>query len=146
MTYLVYITLNDQIRERVTRADCDAVEQAGIIDRTLLPVLETGEGWADSRRSGYTVRGQIHGKAANFQLFDEGAPIASLAVSLHSRSSARMWSWLHAGASPAMSEKCEAPPPPWAALRYDVLEVALPPWLHWWAKHVAFALLTREGW
>ena len=36
--------------------------------------------------------------------------------------------------------------PAWAALRYDVAEAALPPWIDWWAKHVGFALMTREGW
>ena len=36
MSHLLYIVLNDQTRERVTREDCDSAEQAGIIDRTLL--------------------------------------------------------------------------------------------------------------
>ena len=41
MNYVQYVVLNDGLRERVTREDCDASEQAGIIDRTLLPVLAT---------------------------------------------------------------------------------------------------------
>lgn len=146
MSYLLYIALNDQIRERVTSADCDAAEQAGIIDRTLLPVLQTGQGWADSRKSGYTVHGEINSKAASFQLFDEGVPIAVLAVSLHSKTSARMWAWLHDHSPIPLPENGDAPPPAWAALRYDVPETALPDWIDWWAKHVGYALLTREGW
>lgn len=146
MSHLLYITLNDQLRERVQPEDCDAVEQAGIIDRTLLPVLHAGQGWANSRKSGYTVRGEIHANAASFELLDEGVPIAVLAVALHSKTSARMWSWLHEHSPRPLPENGEAPPPAWVALRYDVPEVALPDWIDWWAKHVGYALLIREGW
>ena len=146
MTHLLYIVLNDQHRERVTSIDCDAAEQAGIIDRTLLPVLQAGQGWADSRKSGYTVRGEIHANAASFQLFDEGVPIAVLAVALNSKNSARMWSWIHEHAPVPLPDNGAAPPPSWAALRYDVHESALPEWIDWWAKHVGYALLTRLGW
>ena len=140
--HLLYLSLNDLVAERVTREDCDASEQAGIIDRTLLPVLATGQGWADSRKSGYIVKGEIHSKAASFQLLDEGAPIAVLAVSLHAKTSERMWAWLHEPDAAPVG----APPPAWAALRYDVHESMLPDWLDWWAKHVGYALMMREGW
>lgn len=146
MSYLDYIVLNDQHRERVEQADCDAVEQAGIIDRTLIPVYSTGQGWADSRRSSYTVRGEIHSNAASFVLFDEGVQTAALAVALHAKTCARMWAWLHDHAQTSLPENGPPPPPTWAALRYDVPEVALPPWIDWWAKHVGYALMTREGW
>lgn len=146
MKHLLYIVLNDQHRERVTQIDCDAVEQAGIIDRTLLPVLQTGQGWADSRRSSYTVRGEIRSNAASFVIFDEGVQIAALAVSLHSKTSARMWDWLHENATSKLPENGQPPPPAWSALRYDVAEIALPEWIDWWAKHVGYALMTREGW
>lgn len=144
--FLIYTVLNDSTRERVCREDCDASEQAGIIDRTLLPVLQTGQGWANSRKSGYTVRGEIHAKAASFQLFDEGAPIAVLAVSLHSKTSARMWDWIHEHAPGPLPSNGDAPQPAWAALRYDVPESVLPDWIDWWAKHVGYALMMREGW
>lgn len=146
MSHLLYIVLNDQLRERVTQIDCDAAEQAGIIDRTLLPVLQTGQGWADSRRSSYTVRGEIHANASSFVLLDEGVQIAALAVALNAKTSMRMWAWLHDHAATQLPENGPPPPPAWAALRYDVPEIALPPWLDWWAKHVGFALMTREGW
>lgn len=144
--FLIYTALNDGLRERVTREDCDASEQAGIIDRTLLPVLATGRGWADSRKSGYTVTGQIKSNSASFVLLDEGVPVAVLAVCLKAKASAAMWDWIKAHAVTPLPNTGEAPPPAWAALRYDVPEAALPPWLDWWAKHVAFALLTRNGW
>ena len=140
--FLIYVVLNDRASERVTREDCDAGEQAGIIDRTLLPVLATGQGWADSRKSGYTVRGEIHANAASFALFDEGVQIAVLAVALSSKTSRRMWEWLHAPSAPCS----DAPQTAWAALRYDVHESLLPEWVDWWGKHVGFALMTREGW
>jgi len=146
MSYVVYTVLNDGIRERVTYEDCDACEQAGIIDRTLLPVLNTGKGWADSRRSGYSVTGEIKANAATFQLLDEGVPVAVLAVCLKAKASAGLWRWITANAQAQLPNVGEAPPPAWAALRYGVPEAALPSWLDWWAKHVAFALLTREGW
>lgn len=146
MSYLNYIVLNDQRQERVQSGDCDAAEQAGIIDRTLIPVYSSGQGWADSRRSSYTVRGEINANAASFVLADEGVQIAALAILLHSKTSARMWAWLHDHTPVTLPENGPPPPPAWAALRYDVPEVALPPWLDWWAKHVGYALMTRKGW
>ena len=143
---MLYRLLNDGRSQRITNEDCDAVEQAGIIDRTLLPVLETGHGWADSRRSSYTVTGNIGAKRSHFQLFDEGVPIAVLAVCLHQRANSATWGWLHTNAANMIIQEHPAPPPPWVALRYDVHQAALPTWLGWWAKHVGFALLTRQGW
>ena len=146
MSRLLYVAINDQIREWVQAGDCDAAEQAGIIDRSLLPVLTTGQGWADSRKSGYSVRGEIRANAASFALYDEGVQIAALAVCLHSKTSVRMWAWLHEHSPMPLPDNGAPPPPAWAALRYDVAEVALPPWIDWWAKHVGYALMTREGW
>ena len=146
MSNLLFIVLNDQHRERVTAQDCDAAEQAGIIDRTLIPVYSSGQGWADSRRSSYTVRGEIHSNAASFVLYDEGAQVAALAVALHSKTNARMWGWLHDHSPVALPENRQPPPPAWVALRYDVPGTALPPRIDWWAKHVGYALMTREGW
>lgn len=146
MSRLLYIAINDQIREWVQSGDCDAAEQASIIDRTLLPVLTTSQGWADSRKSGYSVRGEIRANAASFALYDEGVQIAVLAVCLHSKTSSRMWAWLHEHAPMPLPDNGAPPPPAWAALRYDVAEVALPPWIDWWAKHAGYALMTREGW
>lgn len=145
MNHLLYLALNDGVRERVVIDDIDPVEQAGIIDRTLLPVLETGRGWADSRKSGYSVTGQISSNAASFVLLDEGVQIAVVAVSLHQKTSAKMWAWLHDHARAPLPDNGPAPEPTWAALRYDVPEGALPPWIDWWGKHVGFALMMREG-
>jgi hypothetical protein len=146
MNYLLYISLNDGMRERVQREDIDASEQAGVIDRTLLPVLKTGQGWANSRKSGYRVTGEISRNAASFALLDEGVQIAVVAVSLHQKTSGKMWTWLHEHARSALPDSGPAPQPAWAALRYDVPEMALPPWLDLWAKQVGFALMTRDGW
>lgn len=143
MSYLLYTVLGDGMgAERVTQIDCDPVEQAGIIDRTLLPVLHTGKGWADSRQSGYTVDGIIHKNAASFLLIDNGALIAWLGVALSSKVAPRVWSWVTDGKYPD-----EAPPAaPWAVLRGNVPAWVQPDWIDWWAKHVGYALLTREGW
>jgi len=144
--HLLYIVINDGWSERVTQGDIDAAEQAGIVDRTLLQVLETGNGWADSRRSGYTVTGSIRSNAATFVLHDEGVPIATLGVCLKQKAGPGVWSMLRTNAAGELPDIGGTPQPPWAALRYDVPETALPPWLDWWAKNVGFALMTREGW
>lgn len=146
MKHLLYIVLNDGWRERVTQQDCDAAEQAGIIDRTLLPVLSTGKGWADSRKSSYTVAGHITQNSALFDLSDEGVKIATLGVVLHSKYKEKTWALLHSHATKPLPDNGPSAQPAWAALRYDVAEAALPPWIDWWAKHVGFALMTREGW
>lgn len=146
MSHLLYAVLNDGLRERVQREDIDASEQAGVIDRTLLPVLKNGQGWADSRKSSYRVTGEISRNAASFVLLDDDAQIAVLAVSLRQKTSGKMWAWLHEHARSALPDSGPAPQPAWAALRYDVPEMALPTWLDSWAKQVGFALMTREGW
>lgn len=147
MNHLLYIALNDQFRERVLPEDCDSIEQAYIIERSLIPVLLTGRGWADSRKSGYAVRGEIHPHSARFHLFDEGVHIADVAVALSDETSEPLWDGLHINSPRPLPENGGAPPPPWVALRYDVPEMALPAWLDWWVKHVGYALVTREaGW
>lgn len=146
MSYLVYVVLNEGLRERVAREDCDASEQAGIIDRCLIPVYSSGHGWAESRKSGYTVTGEIKSNTAKLILQDEGVPIALLGICLKAKASAGLWDWLKANAATPLPDNGPVPQGAWAALRYDAPVAALPPWIHWWAKHVGFALMTREGW
>ena len=143
---IIYVVLNDALCDFVTSEQCDPAEQAGIIDRTLLSVRDTGKGWADSRRSSYTVTGQIKSESSKFTLFDENVPIAVLGVCLASDSSLNLWQWLNSNAVTLLPEMDGPPTGAWAGLRYDVSETALPPWIDWWAKHVAFALLGRESW
>ena len=144
--FIHYIVLNDRTQERVPYSWADAGEQAGIIDRTLLPVAGGAQGWARGRKDGYTVSGDIGSKRAVLTLHDESVPIATLGVCLHSRPSAELWTMLHVDAVQPVVAFMRAPSPPWCALRYDVPETALPDWLDWWAKHVGIALATREGW
>lgn len=144
--YMHYIVLNDGRRERVSIDDADPFKQAYVIDRTLLPVLHTGQGWTVNRKITYSVRGEIHSSAASFVIYDYDVQIAVLAVSLRSKSSAALWRWLHEHAHSQLPEMGDAPSVPWAALRYDVHEVALPPWIDGWAQQVGCALLMREGW
>lgn len=146
MTHLNYCVVSTGCSAQVRQAEIDAAEQAGVIDRALLPVAAGQRGWAFNRKSGYYVTGEIRGKGANFVLLDDAVPIALLAVCLHQRSSAAMWESMHAGAQGLATFGAQPPQPAWAALRYDVPEVALPPWIDWWAKHVGYALMTREGW
>jgi hypothetical protein len=142
-SYLNYLVLGDELgAERVTQDDCDAIEQAGIIDRTLIPVLQTGQGWADSRKSGYTVRGEIGRNAARLVLFDENVQVAALAVALHSKQAPGVWNWIAQG-----QQNLRQPTSvPWAVLREDIEAWLMPEWINWWAKHVGYALMTREGW
>jgi hypothetical protein len=141
--FLVYVVLNDGTTERVSAADVDASEIAGVIDRTILPVQGGAPGWALNRRSGYTVTGDIGSKRALLTLHDETMPIAQIAICLHSRSSLPLWRQLSAGAVQNIPELPEPPAAPWCALRYDVSELALPDWIHWWAKDVAWALVEN---
>lgn len=146
MNEVLYCVLNDLTQQRVGHADCDAVEQAGVIDRTLIPVQSEGQGWADSRRSGYSVTGRIEGSTATFNLADEGVHVAVLAVCLDAAASEALWRWLGEGATTPLPTQGRAPAAPWAALRWDVDDELLPIWIDWWAKHTGFALANRLGW
>lgn len=142
-SYLIYASVTDGYSERAERAD--PAEEAYLIDRTLLPLAGGAEGYADSRRSGYRVRGDLGSKRATLQLLDEGVPIAVVAVCLHSRASPGLWKWLRDHAPTQLPDMTE-PPAPWVAMRYDCPEAALPPWIDEWAKGVGTALMNREGW
>ncbi len=141
--YLIYASVTDGYSERAENPD--PAEQAYVIDRTLLPIAGGAEGFADSRHSGYRVRGELGKKRSTLQLFDEGVPIAVVAVCLHSRASPGLWAWLRDHATSELPDMTE-PPAPWVAMRYDCPEAALPPWIDQWAKTVGTALLHREGW
>lgn len=143
MTHLIYASVTDGYSEKAENPD--PAEQAYVIDRTLLPLAGGAEGYADSRKSGYRVRGDLGSKRATMKLFDEGVPIAVVAVCLHSRSSKGLWAWLREHATHELPDLPE-PPAPWVAMRYDCHESALPPWIDEWAKNVGHALLGREGW
>lgn len=142
MNHINFITLNESRSERVTADDIDPVEMAGVIDRSILPVREGGQGWALNRRSGYYVRGEIGGKRSMLVLVDETAPIATLCICMHSRASESLWLWLHDHAAMPLPGMIGPPPAPWACLRYDVDAVVLPDWLAWWAKTTAWALAS----
>lgn len=143
MSYMIYASITDGYSERAENPD--PVEQAYVIDRTLLPLVAGAEGHADSRHSGCRVRGELGKKRATLQLFDEGVPIAVVAVCLHSRASPGLWAWLSDGAATELPDLPE-PPAPWVAMRYDCHESDLPHWIDEWAKTVGTALLHREGW
>jgi hypothetical protein len=143
MSYMIYVSITDGHSERAERAD--PAEEAYIIDRTLLPLAGGAEGYANSRLSGYRVRGDLGSKRATLQLLDDGTPIAVVAVCLHSRASPGLWKWLYDHATAELPDMT-APPAPWVAMRYDCPEAALPPWIDNWAKGVGTALLAREGW
>jgi len=146
MTYIFYAVLNDGTLERVPFEWADPGEQAGVIDRTLLPVAGGARGWALNRNSGYTVSGDIGSKRAVLVLHDESVPIATLGVCMQSIAGPPLWQMLHDNAAEELDTGLPRPAAPWCALRYDVPEVTLPDWIDWWAKHVGIALATRDGW
>lgn len=143
MTHLIYASVTVGYSEKAEKPD--PAEQANVIDRTLLPLAGGSEGYADSRKSGYRVRGDLGKKRATMQLFDKGAPIAVVAVCLHSRASKGLWAWLRNHAIHTLPDLAE-PPVPWVAMRYDCPESALPPWIDEWTKTVGHALLVRGDW
>ncbi|WP_186214970.1 hypothetical protein [Burkholderia gladioli] len=145
--HLHYIVMNRSRSERITRADCDSTEQAFIIERTLLPVLQTGIGWADSRKSAYRVRGEVTRARGQFVLTEHSVPVATLYVCLDAKAATGVWRSVIEESRGQLGDAALAPAVPWALLRHDApADVPLPQWLDWWARHVGYALLTREGW
>lgn len=144
MKTLLYVILNDGWRERVDRDEIDAVEQAGVIDRSLLPIVAGEAGYA--RNKEYVVKGEISGKRAILRLQNHGVDVASVYMCLHSRSSKSLYEQVIAESGGFYETDVAPPPSPWIILRYDIPEFELPEWIDWWVKNVGWALIQREGW
>lgn len=140
-----YVSVNDCYAELVTIDDVDPVEMAGIIDRALLPMQGAQQGYVLNRTSGYTCGGNITGKFAQIEIFDECAHIATLAVCMHSRAAKGLWGRITAHLIDNDYADQPPPPAPWAAMRYHVPEIVLPDWLDWWCKSAAWAIIDERN-
>ena len=146
MKFLNWLVLNDGVGERVTEDMIDSMEEAAVIDRCLLPVSRGEPGRAGGRQGPYSVRGEISGKRALLRLYDEDAPLADIAVCLHSRAASGLWAAL-LPLDPDVLLDVECPRnAPWCAVIYYAPEMALPAWFDSWTKTIGMALLKREGW
>lgn len=149
MKHLHWIVLNDGVAERVMLDDIDPVEEAALIDRVLIPISNSEIGLPRGRDSGYAATGEIASKYAMVTLYDEGAPIAFIAVCLHSRAARGLWARITSPAGPGeivVSDADRPPHEPWCAVRCAAPEAALPPWFDSWTQTLGVALMRREGW
>lgn len=144
--YLIWLVLNDGVSERVTEADIDAAEEAGVIDRTLIPLTLGERGRVGGRNSPYSVTGTISGKRALLRLWDEDAAVADVGICLHSRAAPGLWAELHAGDGGELTDIARPSAEPWCAVRCYAPEHVLPAWFDAWTKTVGVALVRREGW
>ena len=140
MDYLNFVVLNDAYTKRITRDDIEIVEYGRAFENVIDPIRR-GTVATVKRSTGYTATGEISGKRAVITIYDEGAQIAAIGICLHSRASKSAWGELHQG-----GELPDLIPPsvPWVAVRYDVAEIALPPWLDMLAWHVGWYLLDEN--
>lgn len=150
MKHLIWVVLNDGVTERVTEADIDAAEEAAAIDRVLVPLTESEVGWPQGKRSPYTVVGEVTGKYALLRLMDEGAPLADIAVCLHSRAAPGLWRrlWPNGPEDESLAVDYGDRPTdaPWCAVRCYAPEHVLPPWFDSWTMTAGMALVRRDGW
>lgn len=147
MKYVTWLVLNDGACERVDEDQIDAVEEAAVIDRALIPItLEVDGRPVGGRDHGYRVTGNIGGKRALLRVWDENAPIADVGVCLHSRAAPGLWADLHAGPADNLSDINMPAEAPWCAVRAYAPESILPTWFDSWTKTVGMALVRREGW
>lgn len=145
--YLIWVVLNDGVSERVDEDHVDAVEEAAVIDRALLPISLGERGRATGGRdTPYTVTGDIGGKRALLRLWDESAPLADIGVCLHSRAAAGLWADLHCEPADDLTDINMPASPPWIGVRCFAPESIFPAWFDSWTKTVGMALLRREGW
>lgn len=150
MSYLHWLVLNDGTSERVSLDDIDASEESAAISRVLIPLTESEVGWPRGKNSPYTAVGEVSGKYALLRLLDERAPLADIAVCLHSRAASGLWRrlWPNGPNDDSMSVSFADKPQssPWCAVRCYAPENVLPDWFDSWTKSVGIALLRREGW
>ncbi|NHR07455.1 hypothetical protein HA052_19880 [Chromobacterium haemolyticum] len=140
MKHLNFLALNDAYYQEITFDDIEPVELGSAYENLLEP-LSSGRTATVRRGTGYTASGEIGGKRAVFTIRDEGVPIAVIGVCLHSRSSPQLWRELYHGeALPDLLP----PAAPWVAVRYEVAETVIPPWLDRLAWHAAWYLAEEQ--
>lgn len=137
--FIEWVIINTDARQRVPFDDVDASEEAGVIDRCLLPITR-GERGRAGRGSMYSVSGEIGGKRALLRLWEQSAVVADVAVCLHSRAAPGLW------ADVGGSDDAYPNAAPWVAMRLHAALEALPAWFASWTKTLAVALARREGW
>lgn len=142
MKYIHWVVLNDGVTEKVTEDWIDASEEAGVIDRALIPIVSGGNGHIN-RNLPFGVTGEITSKGALLTLDYDGAPIAVIAVCLHSRSAPALWEAAHRAVD---KEPGARPAAPWCAVAQLAPYEVLPADFDVWSQAVATALLRREGW
>lgn len=142
MKYIRWTVLNDGVTEKVPEDWIDASEEAGVIDRTLIPIVSGGKGRIN-RNLPFGVTGEITSKGALLTLDYEGAPIAVIAVCLHSRSAPALWAAAHNAIGKELGARPEAP---WCAIAQLAPYEVLPADFDAWSQAIAVALLRREGW
>ncbi|MCG9062965.1 hypothetical protein LH427_13755 [Laribacter hongkongensis] len=141
MKHLNFIVLNDAYRLRITLDDIEPVELGRAYENLLAPVM-AGETAMLKRGTGYTATGEVSGKRAVFNIRDEGVQMAAIGVCMHSRAAQNVWKELYQGGE---LPDLIAPPAPWVAVRYDVPDTAVPPWLDRIAWHAAWYLVMDRG-
>ncbi|CBA14780.1 hypothetical protein [Xanthomonas albilineans] len=144
--YLIWLVLNDGVSERVSERDIDASEEAGVIDRVLIPLMRGEQGRLGGRNSPYSVTGAVSGKRALARLWDEESPLADIGVCLHSRAAPCLWAELHADDCGGLADINQPADAPWCAVRCYAPEQVLPTWFDSWTKTLAMALVRRDGW
>lgn len=141
---LLWLVLNDGVNERVAGTDIDSIEEAAVIARVLVPLTDCEVGRPRGRNSEYTVLGDVSENYAYLRLFDENAPLADIAVCLHSRAARGLWARVTSDGHDLVD--INRPDPPWCAVRCYAPEEILPQWFDIWTKTVGMALVRREGW
>ncbi|MBE5528925.1 hypothetical protein A9J41_14395 [Laribacter hongkongensis] len=140
MKFLNFIALTDAYSRRITLDDIEPVELGRAYENLLAPV-SAGETATLKRGTGYTATGEISGKRAVFSICDENVQIASIAVCLHSRAATPLWRELYQGGH---LPDLLPPAAPWVAIRYDVPESDIPPWLDLLGWHAAWYLMEER--
>lgn len=150
MKCIHWLVLNDGVAERITEDDVDPAEEAAVIDRVLIPMTECEVGMPRGKNGPYTTVGEISGKYALVRLLDEGAPLADVAVCLHSRAAPGLWRrlWADGPADENVAANYADMPPaaPWCVVRCHAPEEVLPAWFDHWTQALAMAIVRREGW
>ncbi len=101
------------------------------------PLAQRGWCLGEPGDSSYTVSGTLTPHFAKLTLFDEGVPVACIAVCLTPDSSTRL---IHSMLAPAQAAPGNMVVP-WVASRWLVDPLVIPPWLDGWTHRLVAAMI-----
>jgi hypothetical protein len=139
MKYINHININSGAVGKSTKGDLDPNYLAAIREAAF-DKIKAGETVTIIPSAGFTAHGVIEGKAALITVSDEGAPLVTIGICRHSRSSRTLWDSMIRSSTLSVAAGEAPPSAPWCAIRHNI-DAIMPDWLDLFECCIAWAYM-----